>query len=47
MSSTKIRVCFFAKSKELTGLNETVMVFEQNNLTGNDILDFIINKYPK
>lgn len=47
MSSTIIRVFFFAKSKELTGLNETLMKIEQNVITGDDLLDLIINKYPK
>lgn len=47
MSSTQIKIYFFAKSKDLTGLNEAVMVLGESSLTGNDLLALIIDKYPK
>lgn len=47
MSSTQIKLYFFAKSKDLTGLNEAVMVLGESSLTGNDLLVLIIDEYPK
>ena len=44
---TQIRLYFFAKSKELTGLNEAVMHLEESNLTGNELLGKILSVYPK
>lgn len=46
-STTQIKVYFFAKSKELAGLNETRMDLDISTLSGNELLDIIINKYPK
>jgi hypothetical protein len=44
---TQIRLYFFAKSKELTGFNEAVIHLDEQNLTGNELLNKILNEYPK
>jgi hypothetical protein len=42
-----VRVLFFAKSKELSGVSATKIELEKSGFTGNDLLETIINKYPK
>jgi len=42
----QIRVLFFAKSRELTGLTESCMQVQSGRLSGEELLNFIIKSFP-
>ena len=47
MNHIEVNIIFFAKSRELVGLNTTVLKLDTDTLTGDQLLSSIINKFPK
>lgn len=43
----QIEILFFAKSRELAGLNKGRLQLDTNQLTGHEMLEILLTKYPK
>ncbi len=42
-----MRLIFFAKSRDLTGLKEAELELNETGLTGTQMIELIVEKYPK
>jgi len=47
MNQVKVNVLFFAKSRELTGTSRATITLEQDQLTGEQLLEYLIGTFPK
>ena len=47
MSQIEVNIIFFAKSRELVGLNTVVLKLDTDTLTGDQLLATLINTFPK
>jgi len=47
MSSVKVRLIFFAKSRDLTGLKKAELELDESSVTGTQLLEVIVQSYPK
>ena len=42
-----IKVLFFAKSRDLSGCSSVMLDLENESITGSDLVEMIIKKYPR
>jgi hypothetical protein len=47
MSQPNVEILFFAKSRDLIGLNRTSLQLQTDQLSGYELLEILINNYSK